>query len=316
MAALVLVLVFALGGQACAAGPGGARSTLSWGGLERAYVLHRPPSPDGARRLPALIVLHGGHGDADRMDKLATASLRRLAAEKGVLLVYPEGIRYETGVRTRWNDGRSDEFSTVDDVGVLSALIDRLVATCNADPGRVYVAGISNGAGMALRVACDLSDKVAGVAAVAASMTRKLSLECRPSRPVPVLIMTGTKDPFVPWEGGTDPGIWWIGKRGERARSIGEILPVPEGARFWARANGCPPAASVAYEPDRDPKDGTRVRRETFGPCRGGSRVALYAVEGGGHTWPGGWQYLPELMVGRTSRDIDANDVICRFFGL
>lgn len=128
--------------------------------------------------------------------------------------------------------------------------------------------------------------------------------------------MTGTKDPFVPWEGGTDPGIWWIGKKGERARSIGDLLPVPEGARFWADANGCPPVPSTAYEPDRDPKDGTRVRRETFGPCHGGSEVVLYAVEGGGHTWPGGWQYLPESMVGPTGRDIDANDVIFRFFGL
>ncbi|MGQ0569083.1 MAG: hypothetical protein ACT4P5_06055 [Armatimonadota bacterium] len=55
------------------------------------------------------------------------------------------------------------------------------------------------------------------------------------------------------------------------------------------------------------------MRREDYGPCAEGTEVILYAVEGGGHTWPGGWQYLPERVVGRTSRDIDANQVIWSF---
>lgn len=146
MAALVLFLVCAAAGPAYAAGAGGERSSIAWDGLQRTYVLHRPSSIDAARRAPLLIVLHGGHGDAHRMDKLASGGLRKRAGEKGVLLVYPEGIRYRTGVRTRWNDGRSDAFSTVDDAGFLSVLIDRLVATRHADPARIYVAGISNGA--------------------------------------------------------------------------------------------------------------------------------------------------------------------------
>ena len=40
----------------------------------------------------------------------------------------------------------------------------------------------------------------------------------------------------------------------------------------------------------------------------------LIIVEGGGHTWPGGWQYLPEWMVGKTSQDVDANAIIWQFF--
>ena len=68
------------------------------------------------------------------------------------------------------------------------------------------------------------------------------------------------------------------------------------------------------YEPDRDPKDGTQVRREIYGPCSQETEVLLYAIEGGGHTWPGGDQYLPAWIIGRTSRDVNANEVIWDFF--
>lgn len=67
-------------------------------------------------------------------------------------------------------------------------------------------------------------------------------------------------------------------------------------------------------EPDRDPKDGTRVRKELYNQCRENSEVVLYAIEGGGHTWPGGDQYLPQWIIGKTDRDIDANEVIWDFF--
>jgi len=70
----------------------------------------------------------------------------------------------------------------------------------------------------------------------------------------------------------------------------------------------------ITYEPDRDPKDGTRIHRAIYGPCSQETEVVLYTVEGGGHTWPGGYQYLPSGIIGRTSRDIDANEVIWDFF--
>lgn len=75
-----------------------------------------------------------------------------------------------------------------------------------------------------------------------------------------------------------------------------------------------PGSPAISYEPDRDPKDGTRVRRETYGPCNHETEVLLYAIEGGGHTWPGGDQYFPARIIGRTSGDIDANEVVWNFF--
>jgi len=43
-------------------------------------------------------------------------------------------------------------------------------------------------------------------------------------------------------------------------------------------------------------------------------RKLIIAVSGGGHTWPGGLQYLPESVIRKTSREFNASDVIWQFF--
>ncbi len=68
----------------------------------------------------------------------------------------------------------------------------------------------------------------------------------------------------------------------------------------------------VALEDVAD--DETTVERRTYGGCDGGSEVVLYAVLGGGHTWPGSQTQFSEAVVGRTSQDIDASAVIADFF--
>jgi len=92
------------------------------------------------------------------------------------------------------------------------------------------------------------------------------------------------------------------------------VVSTAETVKFWVKHNVCPDKPEMTLEPDTDPKDGTRVRREDYSPCKNGTQVVLYIIEGGGHTWPFGWQYLPERWVGKTSRDITATDVIWEFF--
>ncbi len=112
----------------------------------------------------------------------------------------------------------------------------------------------------------------------------------------------GTEDLFVLWGGGE-----------VRGRIGGKVLSVPETMARWVGLNGCPTTPQIAREPDRDPTDGTRVRRETYGPCPNGIDVVLYAVEGGGHTWPGGPGGRLSS-TGRVSRDITATEIIWEFF--
>ena len=278
--------------------------SITYGGLERSYRIHTPPSYDKMNPLPLLIALHGGGGTGKKMEELTLGGFNKLSDREGFIVVYPDGIE------KHWNDGRENvsyraHREKVDDVGFLSALIDALMKERNIDRNRIYVTGISNGAMMSFRLACELSQKITAIAPVAGAMPENLPFQCSPSRRIQVLMISNTNDRLVPWEGGD---IRFIRK------TFGRALSVPETVKYWVNHNQCSSSPAVSMEPDRDPKDGTRVRQEVYGSCGEGTRVILYAIEGGGHTWPGGHQYLPEWMIGKTSRDIDANEVIWNFF--
>jgi polyhydroxybutyrate depolymerase len=224
--------------------------------------------------------------------------LDAVADEEGFVVAYPDGLQMG------WNDGRVETPAGrrgADDVGFLSALIDHFVAEYAADPARVYVAGISNGAMMSLRVACDLAGKVTAVGAVAGLHPEALGT-CRPARPIPVVLFAGTADPIVPYAGGPI-----LGDRGR-------VLSAPDTFARWATLDGCTSETLTADLPHTLADDRTRTRRLTHPRCVGGAKVVLYSVEGGGHTWPGGKQYLPEQVIGYTARELDASREMWRFF--
>jgi polyhydroxybutyrate depolymerase len=97
-------------------------------------------------------------------------------------------------------------------------------------------------------------------------------------------------------------------------RNRGETISTDEIIRKWVTANKCAGDPVAIQLPDTDPSDGTRVTKTAYTACAQQSVVVLYTIEGGGHTWPGGSQYLPRGIVGRVSRDINANEVIWAFF--
>ena len=296
---LVISLQNAIAGQETST----ARSIIS-AGLGRTYRIHIPGSYEKANPIPLLIVLHGGGGTGEGMVKLTQGGFNILSDKEGFIVVYPDGIE------KHWNDGRENVSyrayrEKIDDVGFISSLIDHLAKEYNIDIRRVYVTGISNGAIMSFRLGCELSEKIAAIAPVAGSMPENLPTRCSPSRSISVLIISNTADPLVPWGGGEIR----FGRQ-----KFGKVLSVAESVKFWVNHNQCSLPPAISMEPDRDPKDGTRVRREAYNQCREGMEVVLYTIEGGGHTWPGGHQYLPEWIIGKTSRDINANEVIWGFF--
>jgi polyhydroxybutyrate depolymerase len=302
---LLCALLFDLSYQNAIAGQETSTThSIIFAGLERTYRIHMPPSYDKSTPLPLLIALHGGGGSGEKMEELTLRGFNRLSDKEGFIVVYPDGIE------KHWNDGRENvkyraHREKIDDVGFISALIDYLVKQYNIDIKQVYATGISNGAMMSFRLGCELSEKIAAIAPVAGSMPENLPTRCSPSRSISVLIISNTEDPLVPWGGGEIR----FGRQ-----KFGKVLSVPESVKFWVNHNQCLSSPAISIEPDRDLKDGTRVRREAYNQCREGMEVALYAIEGGGHTWPGGYQYLPEWIIGKTSRDIDADEVIWDFF--
>ncbi len=302
---LLCALLFDLSCQNAIGGQGKRTNhSIIFAGLERTYLLHIPSSYIRSTPMPLLIVLHGGGGTGERMEKLTQGGFNRFSDKDGFLVVYPDGIE------KNWNDGRENvkyraHREKIDDVGFIASLIEHLTVEHPIDKKRVYVTGISNGAMMSFRLGCELSERIAAIAPVAGAMPENLPSRCSPSRQIPVLMISNTEDRLVPWEGGDIR----FGRK-----TFGRAISVPETVKYWVTHNQCSSSPTVFMEPDRDPKDGTRVRREVYAQCGEGAEVILYAIEGGGHTWPGGDQYLPKIIVGKTSRDIDANGVIWNFF--
>jgi polyhydroxybutyrate depolymerase len=157
---------------------------------------------------------------------------------------------------------------------------------------------------MSYRLACERSERIKAIAPVVASMA--ITLDCRPSEPISVMVINGTEDPLVPYEGGKIRAL---------RRELGMVRPTSEVIQFWAAHNNCKSEAERFLEPDLNLEDGTRIWRMEFAECASDARVVLYEVEGGGHTWPGANQYLPQFLIGRLSQDMQASEVMIDFFG-
>ncbi len=278
--------------------------TLHHEGVKRTYHIHLPPGFGRKNPAPLVLVLHGGGGEGRRFDQSTTQGTLTAAADRhGVVLVFPEGIRKQ------WNDGRTEIFKTRkahDDVGFISKVIDTMVKNYGIDPTRVYATGISNGGFMSVRLSMDLTEKIAAVAPVTAQMTKALK-DKTPKLPISIMIVNGTKDPLVPFGGG-HIRLFRFG------RSRGEILSTAATIERFRRHNGCGKKPEKHMLPDRDPDDGTTVAIDRYAGGKDGTEVILVKVIGGGHTWPGGKQYLKPRLIGAVSRDIDAGEMILQFF--
>jgi polyhydroxybutyrate depolymerase len=259
------------------------------------------PAHSGKR--PLLLVLHGGGGTNRGMLWLTKGRFNELADRDGFFVVYPQGIDKS------WNDGRPDKISGahrkgIDDVGFLRALIEHLIAQYPMDSDRVFVTGISNGGLMSFRLGCRLPDKIRAIAPVTAQIPSAMAPLCRSESTVSLAIFNGTKDPLVPYNGGQITVF-----RQQR----GEVLSTDKTISVWRQKNHCSAEPVVTELPDVA-ADGTRVTKIEYSQCDNESKVVLYRIEGGGHTWPDGRQYLPERRIGRTTRDINGCDEIWDFF--
>src|SRR5258705_116455 len=119
------------------------------------------------------------------------------------------GVGFPDGLNRAWADlrlstkraGRAPPKGT-DDVAFIVKLIEKYIADGSADPKRIYVTGVSNGGAMALTLVCARADLFAAAASVIINLTDESTDACRPSRPVPLLMMNGTADPLIPYQGG------------------------------------------------------------------------------------------------------------------
>ncbi len=278
--------LFAVMVVACSRGPA---ETLTVADQPRAYDVFAPSNAPG---MPLVIVLHGGGSNGAQTRRLT--HFDELATRERFVVVYPEGVAHH------WNDGRDSVATGADDVAFIRSLIDEMAQRYAIDRKRVYVTGISNGGMMSYRLACDLSDQIAAIAPVAGELPQNVA--CTPKVPISVLAINGTADPIVPYNGG------------EVIRDRGAVLGADASTATFARAFGCGVERTSEDLPDRDADDTTTSQLTSYRGCPAGVAVELLTVENGGHTWPGGPQYLPKFVIGATSRDFDATETIWKFF--
>ncbi len=247
--------------------------------------------------LPLVLVFHGRFQGA--RDISEWTDFNAVAEAYGFIAAYPIGIK------SHWNDKRIAvpimNAGNYDDVGFVKTLLAHLEATLAIDPTRIYATGMSNGAMFVQRLACELPGIFAAIGPVSGTLPSNVAPQCTSSQPVSVIEIHGTKDAYVHWDGGSVRGLG------------GKTLSVPQTIAHWRQLEGCPSTPDITYHPKRDPRDRTRVRRETYGPCRSVTEVALYAIEGGGHTWPGGPDD-PRIFSGHVNRDISATTLLWAFF--
>ncbi|RNC90018.1 MAG: esterase [Allomuricauda sp.] len=276
---------------------------FTWENRSRSYQVYFPDAQFASSNLPVLFVLHGGGGNATGMIEGTFGRFNELADLHGFVVVYPEAFE------SSWNDGRDvpgiatawDE--NIDDVGFIAEIVTRLQQDLTLDTDRIFTTGISNGGFMSSRLLCDRSDLFRGGAIVTATLGVDHFRNCTPTQSNSVLVINGTEDPLVPYEGGF---VTILGQ------TRGEILSTDAYMQFWATANGCSTSPLLTDLPDTE-DDGTSVQRLAYTACSNAS-VQLYRIEGGGHTWPGGQELLPALLVGRTSQEFVACDLIWSFF--
>ncbi|SCW90836.1 alpha/beta hydrolase family esterase [Ancylobacter rudongensis] len=290
----ILVLLVALLGLA--ASPAAAQSrdsvrTLTSGGLSREYILHlpknAPPEP-----LPLVIALHGALQPAGMMQRYL--DLDAVADREGFIIAYPKGMNL------LWNDGRSSIAGFIpllhkrDDGRFVLDVLEALTAEGLVDPSRAYLMGFSNGGFLTAYVACKYADRFQAYATLMMTVPMDYAESCRPSKPVPILLMNGTYDPIVPAFGRPTPGA--------------RLMSADATAALFARLDGCA-APAISSAPH------ARITR--WNDCAPGGAVAYYEVAGG-HQPPSqstdAVDALASVLLGPRRSGLDAPEEIWTFF--
>jgi polyhydroxybutyrate depolymerase len=297
---LHVAAVLAIATCACRA----SADTIDIKGVARTYRAELADTKPAA----LVIVLHG-HTETGA-DIAARTSWPDLARHEHF------GVVFHDGLHRAWADLRPVSQRTrpappegTDDVAFIAAVIEKYVKDGTADPKRIYVTGVSNGGAMTMTLVCAHAELFAAAASVIFNLTDEMANACHPSRAVPMLMMNGTADPLVPFDGGRGTSRFAFDGFWSTERTLG----------FWRHNNGCEAADAATIDlDDRDPTDQSTVTRITS-RCPTGHDVVLYRINDGGHRMPGRvpdvrFPRIVSYMLGPQNHDIDGAETIWEFF--
>ncbi|HRD83739.1 MAG TPA: alpha/beta hydrolase-fold protein [Rubrivivax sp.] len=276
--------------------PGTYDFTMEHDGETRMYRVHVPQSYSPARPTPVVFSFHGGGGSADIMSQDKYYGLVTKSEQAGTIAVFPNGYsRFRDGKLATFNAGiccGNARDKNVDDVGFVRKIVSRLKEQLNVDPDRISANGMSNGAMMSYRLACEAAEIFHSIAAVAGTDGMET---CKPSRPVNVLHIHARNDELVLFNGGA----------GKDSKTLANFRSVNDTVARWVKLNGCNATPRRVLDRPRE------VVCESYGGCTGGVEVKACITETGGHSWPGG----VKVRTGeRGSTAFNANDMMWDFY--
>jgi len=256
---------------------------------KRRYLVYTPTSyaSQPAKSYPVVFNFHGG--GMTMAEQMLYTGMNRAADRHGFIVVYPAGIKQD------WNVGFGMPYlEGTGDTGFTEALLAKLKQDYRVDSTRVYATGLSRGGFFALRLAADLPHLFAAVASVGGPTPEPVIQHHTKPGNVGVLLVHGTADKVVAY-GGKPTGY----------------LSAEDSYRYWSKRLGIEGDGGTPRVIDTDATDGTSVTWQE--QSKGQYSVALATIRDGGHTWPGADPFNVGHPLGKTTRDIDGNDVIWQF---
>lgn len=284
--------------------PGDYNFSFDHGGIKRTYKVHISAAYNNKLKTPVILNFHGGGGNAD--SQMKTTRMDEAADRKGFIAVYPDGTGKEFLGRKfySWNAGRccgDAKEKNIDDVGFVSAILEKIKKDFNVDENRIFITGYSNGAQMAYRLACEMSDKIAAIAPIAAIGSFDA---CNPKRAVPILHIDGTADTCSPYGGGNDCGACFAQMFKDMGVTINADTYACESVdgymKKWRDIDGCRDSGRVTYQKGS-------ATCKTFLDCRDSAEISVCAMEGMKHVWPGGtYDGMPACEISLNSKNCKA----------
>lgn len=277
------------------------KETIEVDGLTRTYRTYVPRGL--ARGAPLVLVMHGSGENGAQMRIETGYGFERLADTHGFAVVYPNAHEGD------WNacgtvGGVSANGPSIDDVGFLTGVVDKLVTEIGIDAGRVFAAGSSRGGFMAFRLALEIPSRFRAVAAVSANVHTPDNFKCKPAQKgtSSVMIMNGTEDPLVPFDGG-EVNLFGFSYK------YGKVMSSRESGQYFADLNHMAgtPATNQTQMADRVQVEQVLWRNDSK------VEVELVAIHGGGHGIPQPYRRHPRLL-GPSPKEPNGPDVIWAFF--
>ncbi len=267
----------------------------------RNYEIHK--GINAGAKAPAVFLLHGGTSNGRFLR--ASINFDRFADIYGVVAIYP------SSPDNYWNDGRGVAFGDDagrDDAAYLMRLAAHLANKGLIDESKLYFAGISNGGGMSMKMACDYPGRISGIGIVTTKLP--VELECASYKPVSSLFFFGTEDGICPHQGRP------TGSEGGYGVNKGKAYSAEETLKIWRKKNSCGNGPGSETRIDNK-EDMTSVMIRTYQNCK--APLKYYEIFHGGHTWPGARPHRTGFLkkyIGITSQEINAGEEMLKtWFG-